>query len=41
MLSVDWFPTASKEFLSWSEASQNFQIKSERLPATQRIEGLV
>ena len=39
---VDGFPTDDKEVvLAWSEASQNFQIKSERLPLLpQRIEGL-
>lgn len=39
---VDGFPTDDKEVvLTWSEASQNFQIKSERLPPLpQRIDGL-
>ncbi|MDC1116982.1 hypothetical protein OAS73_03775 [Luminiphilus sp.] len=39
---VDGFPTSDKEIvLAWSEASQNFQIKSERLPPLpQRIDGL-
>ena len=39
---VDGFPTDDKEVvLTWSEASQNFQIKSERLPLLpQRIDGL-
>ena len=41
-LVVDAFPTDDKEVvLTWSEASQNFQIKSERPPLLpQRIEGL-
>jgi len=39
---IGGFPTVDKEVvLTWSEASQNFQIKSERLPALpQRIDGL-
>ena len=39
---VDGFPTDDKEVvLNWSEASQNFQIKNERLSLLpQRIEGL-
>ena len=39
---IDGFPADGKEVvLTWSEASQNFQIKSERLPLLpQRIEGL-
>lgn len=39
---VDGFPTDDKEVvLAWSEASQNFQIKSERLPLlSKRIDGL-
>ena len=39
---IDGFPADDKEVvLTWSEASQNFQIKSERNPALpQRIDGL-
>lgn len=39
---VDGFPTDDKEvILTWSEASQNFQIKGERSPLLpQRIDGL-
>ena len=39
---IGGFPTVDKEVvLTWSEASQNFQIQSERLPLLpQRIEGL-
>ena len=39
---VDGFPTDDKEVvLTWSEASQNFHIKSERLPLLpKRVEGL-
>ena len=39
---IDGFPADDKEVvLTWSEASQNFQIKSERLPLLpQRIDGL-